>query len=44
MVDLGAHRVSVSLTKESQLRGVNLGNWLLLEKWMHPRLFDGTDA
>ncbi len=26
------------------LRGVNLGNWLLLEKWMAPRLFDGTAA
>ena len=26
------------------LRGVNLGNWLLLEKWMRPRLFEGTSA
>jgi glucan 1,3-beta-glucosidase len=26
------------------LRGVNLGNWLLLEKWMRPRLFEGTAA
>lgn len=26
------------------LRGVNLGGWLLLEKWMHPALFAGTDA
>lgn len=25
-------------------RGVNLGNWLVLEKWMEPGLFDGTDA
>lgn len=25
-------------------RGVNLGNWLLLEKWMRPRLFEGTTA
>ena len=26
------------------LRGVNLGNWLVLEKWMSPGLFAGTDA
>lgn len=25
-------------------RGVNLGNWLLLERWMQPELFAGTDA
>lgn len=25
-------------------KGVNLGNWLVLEKWMHPDLFAGTDA
>ena len=25
-------------------RGVNLGNWLVLEKWMSPELFDGTPA
>lgn len=25
-------------------RGVNLGNWLVLEKWMAPELFAGTDA
>ncbi|MDR1855299.1 MAG: glycoside hydrolase family 5 protein [Azoarcus sp.] len=27
-----------------KLRGVNLGNWLLLEKWMSPRLFKGLQA
>ena len=27
-----------------QLRGVNLGGWLLLERWMTPTLFRGTDA
>jgi glucan 1,3-beta-glucosidase len=27
-----------------QLRGVNLGGWLVVEKWMTPRLFEGTDA
>lgn len=27
-----------------QLRGVNLGGWLVLERWMTPSLFEGTDA
>ncbi len=26
------------------VKGVNLGNWLGLEKWMSPALFDGTTA
>ncbi|KAL1306474.1 hypothetical protein AAFC00_005170 [Neodothiora populina] len=26
------------------LRGVNIGNWLILEKWMGSDLFDNTDA
>lgn len=26
------------------LRGVNLGGWLVVEKWMTPSLFEGTDA
>ena len=26
------------------IKGVNLGNWLVLEKWMSPSLFEGTDA
>ena len=26
------------------IKGVNLGNWLVLEKWMNPALFDGTTA
>lgn len=26
------------------IRGVNLGNWLVLEKWMSPGLFRGTTA
>jgi len=26
------------------LRGVNLGGWLLLERWITPSLFGGTDA
>lgn len=28
----------------SALRGVNLGGWLVLEKWMTPGLFAGTNA
>jgi len=27
-----------------QLRGVNLGGWLVIEKWMTPSLFAGTSA
>ena len=26
------------------IKGVNLGNWLVLEKWMSPALFQGSDA
>lgn len=26
------------------IRGVNLGNWLVLEKWMQPAFFEGTGA
>ncbi|OQN99927.1 hypothetical protein B0A48_14132 [Cryoendolithus antarcticus] len=28
----------------STLRGVNLGGWLILEKWMNSDCFEGTDA
>lgn len=27
-----------------KMRGVNLGSWLVLEKWMVPSLFEGLDA
>ena len=27
-----------------KIKGVNLGNWLVLEKWMSPALFEGTTA
>ncbi len=30
--------------KGKKLRGVNLGGWLVLEKWMTPSLFDGLNA
>ncbi len=32
------------LQMEKKIRGVNLGNWLVLERWMEPELFRGTDA
>lgn len=28
----------------SRIRGVNLGEWLVLERWMDPSIFDGTTA
>lgn len=28
----------------SGIKGVNLGSWLVLEKWMTPEVFEGTDA
>ncbi|OMF37996.1 beta-glucosidase [Paenibacillus sp. FSL H8-0548] len=27
-----------------QINGVNLGNWLVLEKWMNPVMFSGTEC
>jgi len=30
--------------KRRAVEGVNLGGWLLLERWMTPALFEGTDA
>jgi glucan 1,3-beta-glucosidase len=34
-----------TLTKKGKkLRGVNLGGWLVLEKWMTPSLFEGLNA
>lgn len=30
--------------KIRKIRGVNFGNWLVLEKWMSPELFEGIDA
>ncbi|MEO7905049.1 MAG: cellulase family glycosylhydrolase [Candidatus Saccharimonadales bacterium] len=32
------------MTSPQKLRGVNLGGWLVLEKWITPALFAGTDA
>lgn len=28
----------------AKIRGVNIGNWLVLERWMKPALFDGLKA
>lgn len=30
--------------EQDKIKGVNLGGWLVLEKWMAPHLFDGTNA
>lgn len=30
--------------RQDKIHGVNLGNWLVLEKWMSTALYDGTDA
>lgn len=35
---------SLAQKKGKKLRGVNLGGWLVLEKWMTPSLFEGLDA
>lgn len=34
----------MSSMDEDFIKGVNLGGWLLLERWMSPSLFAGTDA
>lgn len=31
-------------TEMEKVKGVNLGDWLVLEKWMSPGLFEGTTA
>ena len=35
---------SVKVNVPGKIRGVNLGGWLVLEKWMVPDIFRGTDA
>jgi glucan 1,3-beta-glucosidase len=35
---------SLGQKKGKKLRGVNLGGWLVLEKWMTPSLFEGLNA
>ena len=33
-----------SMKKQRALEGVNIGGWLVVEKWLTPSLFRGTDA
>lgn len=35
---------SLTKNKGKKLRGVNLGGWLVLEKWMTPSMFQGLNA
>ncbi|MEQ1560714.1 MAG: glycoside hydrolase family 5 protein [Methyloglobulus sp.] len=35
---------TLTVNKGKKLRGVNLGGWLVLEKWMTPSLFEGLNA
>lgn len=35
---------SLTKNKGKKLRGVNLGGWLVLEKWMTPSVFEGLNA
>ena len=44
MHDVGNVRARHTERVPEPLRGVNLGGWLVLEPWMTPSLFDGTDA
>jgi len=38
-------QLTISSQREDlMIKGVNLGNWLVLEKWMSPGLFAGTEA
>jgi glucan 1,3-beta-glucosidase len=39
-----AQRNPVDTNPGQKLRGVNLGGWLVLEKWMTPSLFEGLQA
>lgn len=41
VVYLACSKVSLSLALDLPLKAVNLGNWLVTEKWMKPSLFDG---
>lgn len=34
----------MDISKRSAIHGVNLGSWLLLEKWITPSVFEGTTA
>ncbi|MDD2865392.1 MAG: glucan 1,3-beta-glucosidase, partial [Methylococcales bacterium] len=34
----------IQQARGKKLRGVNLGGWLVLEKWMTPSIFEGLEA
>ncbi|KAF2168000.1 glycoside hydrolase family 5 protein [Zasmidium cellare ATCC 36951] len=41
----GTNSTSIgNTTLPDVIRGVNIGGWLILEKWMTPDIFDNTDA
>jgi glucan 1,3-beta-glucosidase len=48
MAELWRHRAKTSEPAQKKLvkkwRGVNLGGWLVLEKWITPQVFAGTQA
>lgn len=41
---MSSERRLVSRSRDKKIRGVNLGGWLVLERWITPQLFEGTDA
>ena len=40
----GSTAIIAARDPDPYLRGVNIGGWLVLEKWMTPEIFSGTDA
>lgn len=43
-VEAGGRTLAAAPPAREKVRGVNLGGWLVLEKWMTPSVFAGTDA
>lgn len=44
MPEAHPHTFHRNMTLPAMIRGVNVGNWLILEKWMDPGLWDGANA
>lgn len=44
MAESKANVSTAAASKADFFHGVNLGNWLVLEKWMSPQTFSGSDA
>ena len=42
--NMATDRLTAVKTGAAQMQGVNLGCWLVLEKWMAPHLWDGIDG